>query len=299
MDEKEIKKSVAEKYALPLAIVFAALVAGGAWIYTAGLKAQKASGTSEAALKAAILPQSGIELPVNWGDIGSKLVAKGVIDKTKFEALYAVRGGLDDEAKALLYGTTNGKLRINGANSSLILNLLWALGLANKNTILETGPMQNPQYGGAGRFASTGGWTLSTGNAMDYYSKYALVTLTPAQQMLVDNVSKNIYRPCCNNATYFPDCNHGMAMLGLLELMASQGISEDQMYRAALAVNSFWFPDTYLTIGKFLSMNNVTWANVNPKEILGAQYSSASGYQQILSKVAPPANSGGGGGCGV
>ena len=42
-----------------------------------------------------------------------------------------------------------------------------------------------------------------------------------------------VYRPCCDNATHFPDCNHGMAMLGLLELMAAQGASEEEMFAAA------------------------------------------------------------------
>ena len=40
-------------------------------------------------------------------------------------------------------------------------------------------------------------------------------------------------------------------MLGLLELMASQGLSEEEMYKYALIVNSYWFPDTYLAIAKY------------------------------------------------
>ena len=98
--------------------------------------------------------------------------------------------------------------------------------------------MTDKQFGGADKFASTGGWSLSKGNAMDHYSRHNFVVLTQAQAELVERVSKNIYRPCCNNSTYFPDCNHGMAMLGLLELMASQNISEGQMYKIALSVNS-------------------------------------------------------------
>src|SRR3989344_1353776 len=94
-----------------------------------------------------------------------------------------------------------------------LLNLLWAFGLANKNPILEdASEMMNPGYGGAGNFASTGGWTVAKGNAMGHYNMYALVTLSPEQQALVDRVSRNIYRPCCGNSTHFPDCNHGMAM---------------------------------------------------------------------------------------
>ena len=59
---------------------------------------------------------------------------------------------------------------------------------------------------------------------MNHYSMHRFIVLTPEQQALVEKVSKGIYRPCCGNSVYFPDCNHGMAMLGLLELMASQGV---------------------------------------------------------------------------
>ena len=159
--------------------------------------------------------------------------------------------------------------------------------------------MSDPKYGGAGNFASTGGWTIARGDAMEHYSKYNFINLTPDQQSLVERVSQGIYRPCCGNSTYFPDCNHGMAMLGLLELMASQGISEKEMYKAALKVNSYWFPDTYLTIAKYLQeKKNISFDKADPKEILGREYSSGQGFQAILQQVAPPENRGGGS-CGV
>jgi hypothetical protein len=90
-----------------------------------------------------------------------------------------------------------------------------------------------------------------------------------------------------------------MAMLGLLELMASQGVSEEEMYNIALKVNSYWFPDTYLTIAKYFEKRGVDWDDINPKEILGSAYSSAQGYRQVLAEVAPPQSRSGGGGCGV
>lgn len=251
-------------------------------------------------LEKAVLPADGVVLPVTWNDLGKQMVEAGVIDEDKLESLYSQRGGLDDEAKKLLYGERNGKLTMNEENFGFLLNLFWALGLANRNPILEGGPMQDPQYGGdASRFASTGGWSLAKGNVVDHYSKYAFVTLTQEQQKLVEQVSKNIYRPCCGNSVYFPDCNHGMAMLGLLELMASQGVSEEEMYNIALKVNSYWFPDTYLIIAKYFEKQGVEWSEVNPKEILGSPYSSAQGYRQILAEVSPPQFRSSGGGCGV
>ena len=258
-----------------------------------------ATSALNAAVEQQVLPAEGIVLPVSWGDIGMKLVNAGVIDRSKFDALYAERGGLGSEEKALIERADNGQLKITAQNSSYILNLLWAFGLSNKNQILDKGPMQDKQYGGAGNFASTGGWSLAKGNAMDHYSAYSFISLTPDQQALVERVSQNIYRPCCGNSTYFPDCNHGMAMLGLLELMAAQDVSEQDMYKVALQVNSFWFPDTYLTIAQYFDSKGINWDQVDPRAVLGADYSSSSGYQQIQSQVVAPAQKNGGGGCGV
>ncbi len=245
-----------------------------------------------------IMPKDGIVLPVKWGDLGVQMTNAGVIDKTRFEEIYAKRGGLNDEEKKLIEGLDNGNIKITKENSSFILNLFWALGLGNKNAILENGPMNDKKYGGAGNFASTGAWTLAQGSSMSHYSKHQFIIMTPEQQALVEKVSKGIYRPCCGNSTYFPDCNHGMAMLGLLELMASQGVSEEEMYKTALAVNSYWFPDTYITIAKYLKSQGRDWSKADPKEILGFDYSSGAGFQRIKSNV-DNSGGGGGGGCGV
>ena len=245
-----------------------------------------------------IVPEEGVVLPARWGDLGGQMTSAGAIDKSKLEELYAKRGGLNAEEKKLLEGIDNGNLKITKKNSGFILNLLWALGLGNKNEILEKGPMSDKKYGGAGNFASTGGWTLARGGAMSHYSKHQFIVLTPEQQALVEKVSKGIYRPCCGNSTFFPDCNHGMAMLGLLELMASQGVSEDEMYKVAFMVNSYWFPDTYITIAKYLKSQGKDWSNADPKEILGFDYSSGAGFQKVRSKV-ENSGIGGGGSCGV
>ena len=76
-------------------------------------------------------------------------------------------------------------------------------------------------------------------------------------------------------------------MLGLLELMASQGASDEDMYKMALEVNTLWFPDQYQAIKTFYLSKNVDWNTIDPKEILGVQYSSASGYQKMLSQMKP------------
>ena len=256
------------------------------------------SASSESALKELVLPGDGVILPLAWSDLGRQLIDLGVIDRTKFEELYKTRGGLSSEDQILIYGQSMEKLEINSANAGLILNLLWAFGLANRNPILDNGPMVDKQYGGADRFASTG-WTLASGKAMDHYSKHQLINLTPSQQQIVESMAKSIYRPCCGNSVYFPDCNHGMAMLGLLELMASQGASELEMYKAALQVNAYWFPDTYLTLAKYFTARGVGWSEVDAKTVLGSAYSSAAGFKEILKEVEPVRAGSGGGGCGA
>ena len=303
---------------LEISILLSSLLIVGALVYSANAR-KEVRGKTETAVKTnktekiiednyeqKVIPEDGVVLPAKWGDLGAKMASVGVIDKTKLEELYAGRGGLNGEEKNLLEGLDNGYLKITPENSGFVLNLLWALGLGNKNEVLENGPMTDKKYGGAGGFASTGGWTLADGDparngagAMNHYSKHRFIVLTSEQQALVEKVSKGIYRPCCGNSVYFPDCNHGMAMLGLLELMASQGVSEEEMYKAALAVNSYWFPETYLTIAKYLKSQGKDWRAVAPKEILGYNYSSGPGYQKLLEKIKNPEIKGGGGGCGV
>jgi len=303
------EKAPGGNYAVPISIVAVGVMIAGAILFnganlpgqTSGAK-KSGPGTTAAIASAneeQVLPSEGVVLPVTWGDLGAKLVSVGAIDADKFKAVYDQRGAFTDEYKNLLLGQNDGKLKITNENAGYLLNLLWALGLASKNPILESGEMTNPAYGGAGNFASTGGWTIAQGNAMDHYSKHKFFDLTSDQQALVDKVSRGIYRPCCGNSTHFPDCNHGMAMLGLLELMASQGVSEQDMWKAALAVNSYWFPDTYLTIAAYMKGKGIEWKDVNPQEMLGINYSSAQGYARISAQVSQPQQQRGGSGCGV
>lgn len=303
-EKKKWWKLRKDDHFLGVCIIIGALIISATWIYvdrsnTTATSGPKVLSAKEAAkLEKTVLPAAGVALPVRWGALGKQLVENGTIDRKKFDELYAQRGGLDDEAKKLLEGTENGQLVINQSSANIVLNLLWALGLANKNVILEKGPMTDKQYGGAGNFAATGGWTLAAGKPMNHYSKHSMIPLTPEQQALVERTSQNIYRPCCGNSTYFPDCNHGMAMLALLELMASQGVSETDMYKAALAVNAYWFPDTYITIAQYLKIKGLEWAKMEPKALLAANFSSSRGYQAILKEV-QPVQAGGGSSCGA
>lgn len=224
---------------LPFSIFLSALILAGAWMYKKQPEKPPVTRT-----ESIVAEEPSTVLPVVWGDLGAKLVSVGAIDEGAFRTLYQTRDVWTPEYEQLLTGSGNGAITITKENAGVLLNFLWALGLASKNPILESGEMQNPAYGGAENFASTAGWTIAKGSPMEHYSRHMFFALTPEQQKLVDKLSRKIYRPCCNNSAHFPDCNHGMAMLGLLELMASQGVNEQDMMKTALVVNSYWFPET-------------------------------------------------------
>src|SRR3989338_1719590 len=96
-------------YLLPASIAFAAIVLGGAWVYTTGVKTPTASPIANegAALVAGTAGHDGggtiaaqsVELPIAWGDLGARMVETGVIDKEQFEVIYAARVGLGGEDK--------------------------------------------------------------------------------------------------------------------------------------------------------------------------------------------------------
>jgi hypothetical protein len=202
---------------------------------------------------------------------------------------------LEAEKKMLETLTANGSIDPDKLPEVTELNLLWAFGLANKNQVLAGGPITDVRYGGPTNMASVGGWTVTTGSVMDHYDKHSLVTLTADQQSLVEKMAKGIYRPCCNNSTYFPDCNHGMAMLGLLEYLAASGATEDQMWDAAITANMNWFQ----TIAQYLKIKGIDAKNVTPQILLGTEYSSGSGFARIAAQVPQTQQQKGGGGCGV
>src|SRR3989344_9312119 len=196
-----LRASELKEYAVPIAIVIAGfMLAVSYYLVQAGAGSGARFAAQNApigALQEAVLPSKGVELPVTWGDLGKKLVEAGAIDASAMESLYRNRGGMPAEYRVLLSGASDKKLVMTQDNAGDLLNLLWALGLANKNPILEDKTeMMNPGYGGAGNFASTGGWTIAKGDAMNHYNMHSLVALTADQQKLVDKVSRGIFRPC-------------------------------------------------------------------------------------------------------
>ena len=244
-----------------------------------------------------VLPVTGFELPVRWGDLGPRLVQLGVIDLEKFKRAV---NPTDDQLKILTIKSDE-KIKIDAQNSQFIVDILWALGLAQKSVVYDEGPMGKEYKKDAGNFASTGGWTLAQGNAMNYLNKFDLIPLTGEKQKQIAEIAKNVYRPCCGNSTWFPDCNHGMAALAAIELMVSAGVPEKDIYRNVLALNSFWFGDTYLYTATYFARLGTAWKDVDAKLVLGQEYSSAQAAGNIARKVGslPYRKQEGGGGCGA
>lgn len=244
-----------------------------------------------------VTPQEGIELPISWGNLGPKLVSAGVVDLNKFKETVKP----DAEQEKILTDGSDAKIRITKQNSQFIVDLLWAIGLAQKSDVYDNGPMGKEYKKDAGNFASTGGWTLAQGNATNYLNRFDLIKLTDDQQKKVSEIAQNVYRPCCGNATWFPDCNHGMAALAAIEMMVAAGMDEKTVYRNVLALNSYWFSDSYLTTATYFARQGTAWKNVDAKTILGKDYSSSQGAGIIAQKVGPlpykPKQSGGG--CGA
>ena len=274
------------------AILIAAVLIGGAIIYKKPAPEGEAT-PAKAAHESAPSPAAALLVP--WGDLGQRLVSVGVIDREKFLALYT--GEAREEARRIIEEAPE-SIQVTERNAGIMLNALWALGLAQKSTILEKGEMVNPAYGGAERFASTGGWTISAGHPMEHYSKHLFMKLSPEEERDVHTIASGVYRPCCDNGTHFPDCNHGMAMLGLLELLTSKGRSEDELYGAAVTMSRLWFPDHFAITEEYARQNRIT----EEKALVSAALFSSSGFRRIAELVKnPPSREGGsgGGGCSV
>lgn len=268
--------------------------------------AQVSQGKIEAAeLFAQVNPAQGYTIKARYGNLGPQILASGALDLEKLQKIYEQSGTpLTDEQLTILTKGLDKEITITQDNSYFLINFFWALGLANKNSLLEEGPIAQYGQGQIGSFASTGGWSIAKKDLMDFYSKTEIIKLTPAQQANVEEVAQNTYRPCCGNPTSFPDCNHGMALLAVLELMAAQDASIDEMFKAAKYFNAFWFPQNYLDLATyFKAKEGKDFKDVDAKTLVSAEFSSGQGWsktkqwlsQNNLVEEAPS----GGGGCGV
>jgi hypothetical protein len=243
-------------------------------------KLQTKKAQSDTNLIDQINPPEGYQLSVTFGDVGPTMLAAGAIDYDKFLQVY-VRAGLplSDSQKEVLTEGSDKRIVFNNENAYFLLNYFWALGLVNDNPILTEGPMMKYGSEDVGRFASTGGWTIGAKPATDLYASTPILKLTQEQQTRLERVAQNVYRPCCNNPTHFPDCNHGMAMLGLFTLLASEDASETELFDAAKYANAFWYPQQYYELALYFNaVDGQEFVEVDAQKVVSSDYSSATGF---------------------
>ena len=245
-----------------------------------------------------VIPEAGFQSQIALGDAILQLVDYGVIDRGKFFALARERGAPPPELSSVLSDRSDQPMRLTRENAVDLVNLLWPLGLSN----FLAGNFSSPLNGESlYNFASTGGWTLGeaeTGG--DYFNAFPIVPLSSAQEEVVIRLAKSTYRPCCDNSTFFQDCNHGSALFGLLQLGAAQGLDEAELLREAKAFNSHWFPDTYVLTALYLKVFEQTeWQDADAAEVLGLRFSTLSGWRDnveapmaAVANLVPPPSGG-------
>lgn len=233
-------------------------------------------------LKQEVIPSKGYTTSLKWKNIGKQLVEVGAIDEAKYREIFTDSSNGGNQMK-YLNGNWDHNIYINEQNSRFLVNTFWALGLTNKSDVMEEMKSENSED--IAKFASTGGWSLGGKDAMDLYSSSEIVKLTDEQQQLVKKIAQNIYRPCCGNSTAFPDCNHGMAALGYIQLAVKEGLSEKQIYKDLLAINSYWFPQNYVEMAAYFNKQNTKWDKVDAKLALSSDYSSGGGSQKIKESI--------------
>ena len=226
-----------------------------------------------------VIPEAGFQSRIALRDSILRLVEYSVIDRGKFFALARQRGAPPPDLSTVLSEPSDHPILLTRANAGEFVNLLWPLGLSN----FMAGNFGSPMNGDSlYSLASTAGWTLGDAeNGGLYFNAFPIVGLNGEQERIVMHVAESTYRPCCDNSTLFQDCNHGSALLGLLQLGAAQGLSEAELYREALAFNSFWFPDNYVRTALYLkAFEELDWRDADPEVIMGHDYSALTSWRK-------------------
>jgi hypothetical protein len=214
-----------------------------------------------------VTPRAGFTTNVRWDGVVSRMIERGVLDPQLLEEILAKRYGqeMKPEWRAILAGE-DATLSIDSENAVFMMYVLWAMAKHNENQILSDSPF-------AKYFTN-----YDIGVGLPGYNDTPLLALSPEQQAVATRVAENAYRPCCGNSTAAPDCSHGYSALGLVQLMASQGFSEQEIFETFVQFNSFWFPETYIKNALYFKITEGTdWADVDKELVAGEEYSTLSG----------------------
>lgn len=225
----------------------------------------------------AILPWAGYSSSIALKDSIVRLIAAGVIDLEKYLSFKGGEANFSKAWLAMLHEPTEDPIHLSSDNAAEFVDILWPVGLANRLAANAEGSIGGPDVD---TLASTGGWGLGHAESGgQYFNAEDIVDLTDEQAELAVRVAKSTFRPCCDNSTFFQDCNHGSALFGVLQLGAAQGLDEAELYREALAFNSFWFPGTYVVTALYFKVvKHTEWHEVDPRVVMGEQFSTASGW---------------------
>lgn len=232
-----------------------------------------------------VRPKDGYQTKLVLGDVVPRMVADGIIDLEKVKALYKDRGGIPSELQQVLTQASDTPLMITRENANWLVNILWPLGLSNRMAINQRSPIAGKDLP---NLASTGGWQLGRKKSgASYFNRCRLIALSREQERRVWRIARSTYRPCCDNSTFFQDCNHGSAALAVIELGVAQELSDDEIYRTLLAFNAYWFGPTYAETALYFNVvSGRDWSEVDPGRILSHRYSTASGWQRNVHVLA-------------
>ncbi len=288
------------------AVIWVAALGG---VYGLGLATPKLMAFVEGApLRRAmnsVLPSKPVPTGLDLGGPVAKLVEAGAIDPGKFLAAHKNRGPIPEWVPLVLEGKPQ-ELVLSVENAPYNLNLLWPIGLTTKAAFNDESPIGGDDLP---YFASTGGWTLGReDNGAAYFNKVETLSLSPGQSSLAHGIAENVFRPCCGNSAFYQDCNHGSAMLGLIELAASSGQTSTNILKLAKVANGLWYPEKYVVTALFFdTVKGTSWENVAADLLLSSEFSSIGGWRKnvhaVLSDqgllVRPRQGGGGGSGCAI
>lgn len=270
---------------------------------TDATKTLSGNAINQAILYAQVTPQTGYTLPFKWGNSIKKLVGAGALNVSNLTIiLNNYHQPLTFSEKEILNGTYTGYIQFNSTNTEFVQLVLWGLGINDNNTIITKGAIINasvpyansinnnatlrqrlnqnvtPYWVASRYFASTGGYGPIGKLQLGMLN---IISLSPSEQIIADYTAENSYRPCCDNPTAFPDCNHGAAALGLTELLASQGANKGQIFNAIRYFYQYQFPQQYTEIAAYFDSQGQNYSQVNSSKVMSYSFSSLSGYYAV------------------